>query len=224
MQISNEEIGLLCERLLFGGVAGGATAIRALMSDDLSSRDLMLNVLGPVSRRFDDLWQADRATFLDVRIATVRIEAFLRDIANPVLPIVKRNHRQAIFANVPGDEHTLGVKIAAELQRAKGWDIELATNMSYTELVSQISISSANILGLSIGSSASVHRLNTLVRSLRGVRPDLKILVSGALIALDERSIRLLGADGFSHTYEGAETILNDFAAGSVFVDPWANR
>lgn len=216
LTFSDEDKDLLCQKLLFGGVSGGSSVIAELASAGLSSRDIQLKVLGPASVRLDYFWQQDRASFLDVRTATVRVENILREIAQKDLQITRGRLRQAVFANCPDEEHTIGVKMAADLQRAKGWHIHLAANCSYTELLSEISISPAEILGLSIGSNASLHRLFTLVRTLRLVRPELKILVSGAFIAENDRSMKLLGVDAYASSFEEAEVLLDKFVSDSA--------
>lgn len=212
MQISHEDRELLCQQFLFGGVWGGAIAVKNLMSNGLSFRDLCLNVVAPVSKRFDDLWREDRASFLDVSIATMRIENILRDLGHPEKIFVKRTHRKAIFASMPRDEHTIGIRMATYLQRSKGWDIQLLRNLSYTNLLLRIEHSSTEILGLSIGSSSEIHSLYNLVRTLRTARPRLKILVSGSLVVREERTFEFLGADGYAASFEEAETILDNFA------------
>lgn len=212
LQFSTEDLDNLCDQLQTGGVEGGTAALRRMMADGLPARDLYLTVLPAVTRQLGRLWDEDRITFLNVRTAIARIEMLLRDIANTEPTIITRKKRQAIFANVPGEEHCLGVKMAADIQRSKGWDIHLITHGSYTELISEIEASPAQILGLSIGSQSSMHRLYTIVRALKLSRPDVKVLVSGSLVAIDERPIQLLGVDAHAATFEQAELLLNDLA------------
>ena len=200
---------------MFGGVAGGQVAIESLFPKNLTRRELCLDVLRPVANHLGELWLNDEAVFMSVRVATLRMEALLRRTAEPVHPVMRKTRRQAIFASVPGEDHTFGVQMAADLQRAKGWDIQAVINVGQADLLSQIVNSPAEILGLSIGSSSAMHGLYVTVAEVKKQRPDMKILVSGALVGIDPQPIRHLGVAGHAVDFEEAETLLNDLVSAT---------
>lgn len=202
----------LCDKLCSGGVTAGSTAVRELMSDGLSVRQLYIEVLKPVAERLDQLWNLDRVSFVEVGVAMVRLENIVRERMSPDQTFVTRSYQQAIFASVPGDMHTAGLRMAADLQRSNGWDIHLILSSSVSELLSQVELSPARILGLSIGSRKSMHPLYTLVRSIRVSRPDVKVLVGGSLVAADQHPFQLLGVDAFAASFDEAESKLQEWA------------
>ncbi|WP_298361563.1 B12-binding domain-containing protein [uncultured Litoreibacter sp.] len=208
--ISDDDRDGLCQTLCTGGVRGGSSAAARLMSQGLSIHNLYFDVLKPVAERFDDFWNEDRVTFLEVHVAMVRLEQIVKEYACPKPTIDGLPKRQAFFATVPGDEHTAGLRMAANIQRSKGWQIRLITHLSHAKLLSEIEHSPTTILGLSIGSKNSMHQLYNLVRSVRVSRPDVRILVSGSLVAVDEHPIRLLGVDASAKSFEEAEQMLDD--------------
>ena len=218
LTISAKDRDLMCQVLLAGGPKGGEAAISTMMSDGLSLKGLYLDVLGPVARHLGTLWREDQATFLGVSTAAVRIEEILRKFQS-TKPIIVRSKKQAIFASVPGEGHTIGVRMAADLQRTKGWDIHLVTNASFGDLLSEIENSPAEILGLSIGSRASMHGLYSIVKALRVSRPNMKILVSGSLISVDTSPIELLGVDAIAGSFEQAETMMDELLVSSDHVE-----
>lgn len=201
---------------MFGGVTGGQAAIESLFPKNLTRRELCLDVLRPVADHLGELWLKDEAVFMSVRVATLRMEALLRATAEPVHPVMRKTRRQAIFASVPGEDHTFGVQMAADLQRAKGWDIQAVINVGQADLLSQIVNSPAEILGLSIGSSSAMHGLYVTVAEVKKQRPDMKILVSGALVGIDLQPIERLGVAGHAVDFEGAEMLL-DTLMGTTF-------
>lgn len=208
----DERMAELCDALLFGGVDGASTIARKLVEAGQTQRSLLLDVLTPAARHLGLMWDQDEASFLSVNVGTLRVETIIRETAHL---FKKRSIHQAwsaIFANVPGDEHTIGLKMAAELQRSKGWDIEIFCRPTLEALLSSVDASSKQILGLSIGSASSMHHLYKLVRALRRSRPDLKILISGSLVAGSKQSIDLLGVDACASNYEQAEKMLNQLA------------
>ncbi|MFZ3583117.1 cobalamin B12-binding domain-containing protein [Loktanella sp. DJP18] len=209
MRLSTQDRDLLCQLFMFGGTTGGQTALQDLFPAGLRRRELCLDVLRPVADHLGALWLRDEAAFMSVRVATLRMEALLRTTAKPINPVISKKRKQAVFASVPGEDHTFGVQMVADLQRAKGWDVQLVVNASGTDLLSEIVNSPAEILGLSIGSSSSMHALYTTVQMVKEHRPDVKILVSGALVGLDARPVELLGVAAHADDFERAETLLD---------------
>lgn len=146
---------------------------------------------------------------MSVRVATTRMEALLRTTAEPVSPIIGKTRKQALFASIPGDDHTFGVQMAADLQRAKGWDIQVVINARAADLLSEIVTSPAEILGLSIGSSSAMHTLYRTVQRAKALRPDMRILVSGPLVGIDPAPIERLSVAGHAVDFEQAEILLD---------------
>ena len=209
MQLSIEDRDLLCQQFMFGGATGGQMAVQNLFPAGLRRRELCLDVLRPVADHLGALWLKDEVTFMSVRVATLRMESLLRKTAETIDPVIGKKSKQAIFASVPGDDHTFGVEMAADLQRAKGWGIQLVINASVADLLSEIVNSPAQILGLSIGSRSAMHALYTTVRTVKEGRPDMRVLVSGALVGLDAHPIELLGATAHADNFERAEKLLD---------------
>jgi len=208
LRLTTQNKDTICQVLLSGGPKGGEAAVNGMLSEGLSFRELYLEVLCPAARHLDALWSKDQATFLEVNVAAVRIEAVLRKYQS-INPIIARTPKQAIFASLPGEGHTIGVRMAADLQRSKGWDIHLVTNATLIDLLSEIESSPAEILGLSIGSSASMHGLYRIVKALRVSRPNMLVLVSGPLVVIDPRPVQLLGVDAIAESFEQAEAMLD---------------
>jgi len=210
--ITEDDRNLLCDRFLYGGAKGGASIVEKMLSEGMPPRDLCLKVLGPVALKLGDLWKEDCVEFLSVSVASMRIEAILDPKIHGEPRTTENTRKRAIFASLPGDGHTIGLKMAAYLQRLKGWHIQLILRANYSDLLSEIERSSIEILGLSIGSSSSMHELFTFVKSLRRHRPSLKILVSGSLVATAEHPLHLLGVDAYAATFEEAENMLDELA------------
>jgi MerR family transcriptional regulator, light-induced transcriptional regulator len=102
--------------------------------------------------------------------------------------------RAAVLASVPGDTHTLGVTMASDLLRNKGWDIDLKVGRSHEQLVEEIEASDYTVIGLSGASRRSLLPLMRLIVALRICKPTAKIMVSGQ-IASGVDLVRTAGAD-----------------------------
>ncbi|MDZ7709375.1 MAG: cobalamin B12-binding domain-containing protein [Roseovarius sp.] len=91
-----------------------------------------------------------------------------------------------IFASVPGEQHTLGIRMAADLFRGDGWEIALRVGLSEDELIAGISRQPRCIVGLSVGGRHSLDGLTALVKALHRHCPHVAIVV----LRLDRMIVR----------------------------------
>lgn len=154
-----------------------------LLEAGISVEDLCQDHLAPAARRLGQLWDRDRIPFTDVALATARIQSILRRL--PVSRTTLRNGRGlgAIFAAVPGEMHTLGVMMAADLFRRGGWDISLLVGLTHDELLARLTRDDRPVIGLSCSGEHSFGALRRLLAALGNARPDAQFLVSGQIIA-----------------------------------------
>lgn len=154
-----------------------------LLDAGISIEDLCHDHLAPAARRLGTMWDHDRLPFTEVALATARIQSILRR-----LPISRASLRSgpgpgAIFAAVPGEMHTLGVMMAADLFRRGGWDISLLVGLTHDELLARLTRDDRPVIGLSCSGEHSFGALRRLLAALGNARPDAQFLVSGQIIA-----------------------------------------
>ncbi|NKX43207.1 cobalamin B12-binding domain-containing protein [Roseicyclus persicicus] len=162
-------------------------AAASLLVDDLLDagvpvEEICLDHLAPAARRLGELWDRDRLPFTEVALATARIQSILRR-----LPAGRGNPgaadgRGAIFAAVPGEQHTLGVMMAADLFRRGGWDVSLFIGLSHDELLARLSRDDRPVIGLSCSGDHSYPALRRLLAALAKARPDAQILLAGQIL------------------------------------------
>lgn len=162
--------------------AAAAGLVKDLLAAGLSVQDLCLDHLAPAARRLGDLWDRDRLPFTEVALATARIQAILRRMPAGRAALRGGSAKGAIFAAVPGEQHTLGVMMAADLFRHDGWDVGLLVGLTHDELVARISRDDRPVIGLSCSSTQSYAALRRLVAALARTRPDADLLLSGQIV------------------------------------------
>ena len=183
-----------------------------LMDAGLSVEDVCLDHLAPAARCLGEWWETDRLPFTDVTMATSRIQAILRR-----LPTSRKSPRGfgengAVFCAVPGEQHTLGVMMAADLFRRNGWDVGLLLGLEHGEMVERLDRDDRSVIGLSCSGDHSVDALERLMIALRKRRKDARIILSGQ-IALDAAALRRLPRpDAVVTSMEEAEACMHDFA------------
>ena len=76
----------------------------------------------------------------------------------------------------PGEDHGIGVTIAADLFRQEGWEIDLRTDTDHEALLEHVEATRPQIIGLSL----STHRrLDALVRLVVAVRISIPEVIIG---------------------------------------------
>lgn len=156
--------------------------VEDLLAAGLSVEDVCLEHLAPAARRLGDLWDRDRLPFTEVALATARIQALLRRMPSGRISASCGNGKGAVFAAVPGEQHTLGVVMAADLFRRHGWDVGLLVGLGHDELLSRIARDDRPVIGLSCSGSHSYSALCRLLLALRRMRPSAQILLSGQVV------------------------------------------
>ena len=124
-------------------------------------------------------------------MATARIQSILRRMpAGRVIP-GRAKGPGAVFAAVPGEMHTLGVMMAADLFRRGGWDVSLLVGLTHDELLTRFARDDRPVIGLSCSSDQSYPALRRLLAAIGNARPDAQILLSGQIVAQPDRIAKL---------------------------------
>ncbi|WP_397542291.1 cobalamin-dependent protein [Roseovarius salis] len=177
-----ERLDTFCDHLLKDDADGALALLQKEMRGGLSTRDVCLGYISGAARRLGDMWEADLVSFVQVTTASGYLYGLIRAL-RPETPDTAQpapDTKNALFATVPGEDHSLGVTVAAEVFRDAGWDIDLCTGMGHNELVARISDTAPAIVGISVGGSGRMEALSTLCVSIRLIAPGALIVVAGA--------------------------------------------
>lgn len=170
-----------CDILL----APDATVALRFLEDSLApivtERSDLYEYIAAASRALGERWEKSEVTFLQVTLAAGKLYALVRSVgAGRDAEYVDPNPRKfAIFANVPGEQHTLGVSVAAEVFRDAGWEISLQLDRNHAELVDCVRATRPAVIGLSLSSPLGLDPLVRLVVALRLAMPHIIIAVAG---------------------------------------------
>jgi methanogenic corrinoid protein MtbC1 len=189
------KIDELCDTLVAPDPDAGALLIAQIQSGGVSTSDIYLLYLAAAARRLGDRWDTDELSFTQVMIGTNRILAIMRGLRNAFRSEGSVRDRRAIFASVPGEEHVVGVSMAADLFAEDGWTVELLVGRTHDEVVDSVGRSEAVVVGLSGHGERSLPALVRLIHAIQVSRPAVRILVSGNIADVAGQDIALAGAD-----------------------------
>jgi len=174
-------------------------------ADDLIARGnsldvLYLEVLAPSARRLGEMWSADEVGFADVTIALGRMHQLLRHFSPLFRPEVLEGEpwRRALFASVPGEQHTLGLSMLVQYFLRAGWDASLVPASVDQELMRIVQHEHVALIGLSMSSERSAQTLRSLIGRLRSASCNgaLRVIVGGVAFVVAPGLVAEVGADG----------------------------
>ena len=213
---SPEDLEKLAHALIDTDDTAAPAIILGLRTEGAGAEAIYLRHLAAAARILGQWWEEDRVSFSQVTHATGRIFAIMRSMKHLFEPAVTVQGKAALFASVPGEDHTLGVRMAADLFRKDGWDITLKTGLDHDTLVAEIEHSRALILGLSMAGEHSLDALSRLVIAVRISAPHVAIFLSGQNVDEESPILKLMGFDGISNDIDDAKERLAELWADSV--------
>lgn len=213
---TSEEIDALSEALMAADDSAAIALIEQARRNGASYDALCHAYLAEASRRVGLWWEEDKVSFYRVTIAAGRIYAILRILRLQRIAPVPDLRRSAIFAAVPGEDHTLGITIAADMARELGWDIELLVGHSHDELAEVLMKRETGLIGLSASTRRSLPALIKLIVALRISNPAAKILICGQIATHNLNLDGITGADAVAPDLDSA------LAAMAGMIEPTA--
>jgi methanogenic corrinoid protein MtbC1 len=156
------------------------------------------HIVAPALRLVGDLWAqgelgiADEhlATEISLRVLTLQREAFR--VAR------RRAMHRVLFAAVEGEQHVVGLRMAASLALHAGFDVRmLGPDLPVHALLSAMSRHEPDVIGLTATMPASAARLVEAVETIPAASSGVGIMVGGA--AVDRRFELLAGVTVCRH-------------------------
>lgn len=169
--------------------ASGAYRVASRALDEgMSPAALYQGVIAPAMHEVGRLWEKGAITVADEHLATAlthRVLAALRPPAFVDQAFEPASTKpRAMLAAVQGEQHALGLRMAADLLEDVGYQtIYLGADVPSEALFQAIKALTPNLLGLSATMPELRSRLEEVVSRVRNEHPQLNLLVGGQAIA-----------------------------------------
>lgn len=173
--------------------------VEAIIRRGVSAEDVFVDLMAPVARRVGLDWEEDRLDFVQVSMALWRLQEVLRQIAaSTTRAFEDERPRSALFAPMPGDNHSFGTAMVQECFSIAGWDAELLVGPTLQALTESVARRRYDLVGLTLSCDCHNERLASLIRALRSVsmNPNLCIMIGGRVPQAQPQMAALCGADG----------------------------
>ncbi len=148
----------------------------------VTRHDIYLDYIAAAARQLGEDWDNNRLSLTEVSVATGHLYALMRGmkVEGPTTKAFVGARRCALFASVPGEDHSLGITVAAGLFRDEGWDVDLQIGLDHGALLARAEATQPRVIGLSLSTAARLAALARLVVALRLALPRVILGVAPA--------------------------------------------
>jgi len=180
-------VGAFVDRLIRQGVGVGA---------------IYMELLAPTAEALGRMWDDDTCDFLDVTLATGRLQRVVRELGHGFVGAAPASEvaGRVLLSAIPGEQHTLGLFIVAEYLLRDGWAVRVLTPDTSADLGAVMRDEWFDVVGFS---AACDTRLLALRHEIAAVRRHSRnravcALVGGRIFIEHPDLVGRVGADGFA--------------------------
>ncbi|NDW03580.1 cobalamin B12-binding domain-containing protein [Jiella pacifica] len=187
-----------------------------LQAAGMDLETLLMEIMAPAVRELGEMWLNDRMSFVEVTTKSARLQHMIRSLGRPDSFRMTDGRASVLLATAPGEQHTFGLFVLAELFLAAGWSVSLEANTRLDMLCELAETRRYDAIGMSVGSERFLPPVREQVATLRQATQSntSRIFLGGwaftaAAQSLDDYGADLVALDGRS-AVERAETLLID--------------
>ena len=197
--VSAEEVAAFGQLILKRGEDQALACITRMRAAGAPIEAIYLDLLAPVARYLGELWEEDLCDFTDVTLGLGHLQKMLRDLNKEAEQSrnLKSNGLSILLVPTPGEQHTFGLAMVAELFRKQGWDV-LGGPYDLGDSPQALTGHRAfDVVGFSL---ATLTNLDNLRKTIAEVRKASKnkgvcIMVGGPLFTAHPEYVTTVGAD-----------------------------
>jgi methanogenic corrinoid protein MtbC1 len=155
-------------------VASGA------LRDGMSIPVLYQQVITPAMHRIGALWERGAITVADEHVASALTNRVLAALRPPSGGRTAPRVGRALLAAVEGEQHALGLRMAADILEDSGYDtVYLGADVPSDALLLAVESFSPNLVALAATMPTLTPRLVAIIGELRQAHPGLGLLIGG---------------------------------------------
>lgn len=195
----HDDIAALVPLAMDVGAGALLDHVDALLRQGVSVDSLFVDLLAPTARRLGVLWEEDRCDFIEVTMGLWRLQEVVRELSARFPPERRSGGaKRALFAAMPGDQHSFGTVMIDDTFRRHGWHTDVALDAATGELIEHVARDWFDVVGLTVTCDCHIEPLPSLIRALRSVsrNPRVVVMVGGRIFLQDPLLAREVGADG----------------------------
>jgi len=157
-------------------------AIASAIEDGISATTLHAEVIGPALRRLGVLSSGGELSAETEHRAATIVRRVLATLYRYMTGGTDPTRERVLLAAVRGDEHTLGLQMVHDQLAAAGFETIFETDLDGARLLETIETRRPDLVVLGATVPGEGDDLDVALRAVRGVHPDVPIVLSGPAI------------------------------------------
>jgi methanogenic corrinoid protein MtbC1 len=187
-RVTPEDVAVFAELVLHEDDRAVRDCVIALRDRGVPTEAIFLELLSPVARHLGEMWERDLCSFTEVTVGLGRLQKVLRENSSAGSPFGHGGNRdqsqRILLMPCPGEQHTFGLSLVAELFHRAGWDVVTCFLASDAAAV-MVQKDWYDVVGFSLGSEAGVPRLKAAMERVRQVSKNTRLpIIAGGPIFL----------------------------------------
>jgi methanogenic corrinoid protein MtbC1 len=184
-------------------------------------RDALLKgLLTPAARLLGRMWEEDACDFVTVTLAVHRLNQIMKETeaAAGEMPLLHGSDHRILLLPAPGEQHSFGLNMVADVFRGDGWCVRSAPAVSRSQLLNLVKDEWFDVVGLSASSERSLKGLPACIRAVRAASSNKRsfVLLGGYAVISHRERARFLGADSLAEDAEIALQMANSYMETTV--------
>ncbi|WAP69613.1 cobalamin B12-binding domain-containing protein [Jiella pelagia] len=187
-----------------------------LQASGMDLETILMEIMAPAVRELGEMWLNDRMSFVEVTTKSARLQHMIRSLGRADCFQMVDGRASVLLAAAPGEQHTFGLFVLAELFLAAGWSVSLEANSPLDALCDLAESRRYDAIGMSVGSERFLPPVREQVSALRhATRSNTSRIFLGGWAftsagqSLDDYGADLVAIDGRS-AVDRADVLLID--------------
>ncbi|MEM6422087.1 MAG: cobalamin B12-binding domain-containing protein [Pseudomonadota bacterium] len=196
------ERDMLLRLVLRGDHDGASALLRQCVAAGMEATTICEGLIGPVANCLGNAWEEDSCDFVAVTFGVTLLGDLLGELRELDPPRPPRRKRggfppSMLLAAMPGEQHTLGLRIVADSFERAGWDVSIADAQSAGALMAQTAAQAHDVIGISVATDRLLGGIGPLVSALRRLsrNPKVRLIVGGPAVLRHPDAGTRIGAD-----------------------------
>ncbi|MEM8870612.1 MAG: cobalamin B12-binding domain-containing protein [Pseudomonadota bacterium] len=207
----------LAAELLREGSANALDYVQRLLDHGVSEERLLNGYVAGAADHLGHAWEKDDLSFAQVTHAMGQLLEVSRSVmrAPPADKYFDPDRPRVLLMRPPGEEHVLGLLLAAQEMRRNGWLVRVDLSADIAVLATTTGALEFDIIGLTAACPARLPDLQRAIGAARRAQPDARIALGGGLVTLDRKTAEASGSDVTIARGSGiVKTIQKEFGLG----------
>lgn len=218
-RLSSDEILAFAPLPLQQEAAELLDVIEVYLNRGVTVEQVFVDLLAGSARKLGEMWEADECDFVDVTMGVWRLQEVMRIVAmrSPTIQRALHAPPSALFACMPGDQHSFGTLMVEEIFSRAGWESEVLFETKRQNLLDILAKRAFDLVGLTVTNDCPSAELADLVSAIRSVsrNPVVRVIVGGRAINADPDLAVAAGADGTAPDAASAVVLAEQMMAHS---------